>query len=284
MRLFGTVLALNLTLFLGLPSMQGNTPDITGQTGQSEFSFSGLSSGSTGFAKKRSLRRAAPKLTYIRNVRMVVPKCGAFGAIPGVRDVLGCEEIERRAASGCPRGYVLRVDTRRPGEIQGWADMPADCIPAAAAAAGPMVTPGVVAQEFRVLPLNGSGLSYRPIEVNPVVNLPFIVMTDPAAQILETVILGIPIAIEASPISFKWDYGDGTEPFSTADPNKLYPNHSYEHTYKHTGKVQVTLVTTWQGRYRLPGGSWQPIPGTTTTTETSPVITVTELLPVNTNG
>lgn len=135
-----------------------------------------------------------------------------------------------------------------------------------------------------MLPLAGSGLSYRPIEINPVVNLPFIVMTDSASQVLETVILGIPVTIEATPTSFKWDYGDGSAPFSTSDPNKLYPDHSYEHTYQHTGKVQVTLVTTWQGRYQLPGGSWQPIPGTTTTTETSPVITVTELLPVNTNG
>lgn len=73
-----------------------------------------------GKTELRTVRKRAQRTNYIRSIRMVVPRCGAFGALRSVSDALGCEETERRATTGCPRGFVVRVDTRVPDQIQGW--------------------------------------------------------------------------------------------------------------------------------------------------------------------
>lgn len=124
---------------------------------------------------------------------------------------------------------------------------------------------------------------FHPQDGEPVINLPFIVQSSAAPQLLRTTIIGTSVLIEATPTQFVWDYGDGSELFVTSDPNKQYPEHAYEHTYTKRGAVTVTLTTTWQGRFQVGGGAWQAIPGTVTTNETSDSITVIELLPVNIN-
>lgn len=194
-----------------------------------------------------------------------------------------CANVTRAAARNCPLGLdVARtLDPVTDEELaRAGRGLPTDCTPRDAPV---QVTSEMVLREFQVLPLAGSGIMFQPQDGRPVINLPFIVQSSAAPQLLRTTILGTSVLIEATPSQFVWDYGDGSEPYVTTDPNKRYPDHAYEHTYTKRGPVTVSLSTTWRGRFQVAGGAWQTIPGRVTTNESSNAITVIELLPVNIN-
>lgn len=224
------------------------------------------------------------QISNVRYRKFLFPTCDgdvfttALGLVSGY-----CGQVEQARARNCPLGTVVGfvrdsvTDEHTPGSL---GRLPSSCV----SSAGPVqITREMVTREFQELPLRGSGIEFQPQDGKPVINLPFVVQTQDAPQLLNTTILGIAVLIEATPTRFSWDYGDGSQPFVTTDPNKQYPDHSYEHTYTKRGPVTVTLTTTWQGRFQVAGGAWQAIPGTVTTNEASDSITVIELLPVNIN-
>ncbi len=131
--------------------------------------------------------------------------------------------------------------------------------------------------DFRRLPIAPSPLTTQPGGGVVFVNKPTIVFTDPAMQPFTTTLLGAPVEVEATPTSYTWDFGDGTDPVTTTSPGHPYPDHDVAHPYVAVGTYTVTLTTEFAGRYRLAGtATWLPVVGTATTTTTSPPITAEE--------
>ena len=96
------------------------------------------------------------------------------------------------------------------------------------------------------------------------------VWTSPDKQTFNITLLGTPIEVEATPVSFNWDWGDG-QSFDTTDPGTPYPNYTVSHAYEVTGNGYVIkLRTSWSARWRIAGqAQWHQVNGTVTTTETS---------------
>ncbi len=88
----------------------------------------------------------------------------------------------------------------------------------------------------------------------------------PTAQTWNPMLNGLPVMIRATPLSYEWDYGDGTDPLSTSDPGAPFPRDTVSHTYTQPAEVEVTLTTTYTGVYSTDGGAtWLAVPGTATT-------------------
>jgi hypothetical protein len=139
---------------------------------------------------------------------------------------------------------------------------PAD--PVLVAPAGPGVTLEDVAQ---FVPRSAS------IRSQPVgwalVGAPVNLLTDATAQVVDGQLLGRPAQVRFVPVSFVWDYGDGTSTtvqgpgaswrelgqpdFSATDTSHVYPT---------MGDRSVTLTIAYSPSYRFDGGAWQQIPGT----------------------
>ncbi|HEY3544821.1 MAG TPA: PKD domain-containing protein [Propionicimonas sp.] len=133
----------------------------------------------------------------------------------------------------------------------------------------------LTAADFQRLPLTPSGPSYQPADGRGLVNMPLIVFTDASVQQLQTVVLGVPVTVRATPVSFAWDFGDGSNPLVTTDPGAPYPHQTVTHTYVTAGSYSVSLSTTWRGEFQVNGqGPWLPVVGTARTTSTPFVETV----------
>ena len=88
------------------------------------------------------------------------------------------------------------------------------------------------------------------------VNAPLVVFVDPSMQHVTTRMHGITIQIEATPVLYEWDFGDGSKPLLTSDPGRAYPNHTLSHNYTKEGRYQLSLTTAWQGRWQVNSGGW----------------------------
>ena len=125
-------------------------------------------------------------------------------------------------------------------------------------------------QVARMIP-HGSGINRYPSgEIFVIFKQPMMVRTSPDKQTFNITLLGTPIEVEATPVSFNWDWGDG-QSFDTTDPGSPYPNYTVSHPYEVTGNGYVIkLRTSWSARWRIAGQSqWHQVNGTVTTTETS---------------
>ena len=125
-------------------------------------------------------------------------------------------------------------------------------------------------QVARLIP-HGSGINRYPSgEIFVIFKQPMMVWTSPGKQTFNITLLGTAIEVEATPVSFNWDWGDG-QSFDTTDPGTPYPKYSVSHAYEVTGDGYVIrLRTSWSARWRIAGQSqWHQVNGTVTTTETS---------------
>ena len=125
-------------------------------------------------------------------------------------------------------------------------------------------------QVARLIP-HASGINRYPSgEIFVIFKQPMMVWTSPDKQTFNITLLGTPIEVEATPVSFNWDWGDG-QSFDSTDPGTPYPNYTVSHPYEVTGDGYVIrLRTSWSARWRIAGqAQWHQVNGTVTTTETS---------------
>ncbi len=110
------------------------------------------------------------------------------------------------------------------------------------------------------------------------VNIETIVMTDPAEQTLRTTLLGHGIDVVATPPTrYRYEFGDELDPLTTTSPGHPWPDHDTYHVYQRPGTRQITLTTTWTGRYRVDGSPvWREVDGTAQTSATTPPFEVQE--------
>ncbi len=124
------------------------------------------------------------------------------------------------------------------------------------------------------------GLPLPAVRVQPaeetLVNLDTIFYTDQEAFTTDVVLLGQQVAVEATPIAYLWDHGDGTTSTST-DPGAAYPRETVTHRYQRANDgVTPAVATTWQARFSVEGGGWQDIDETLTVSNTGEPLEVVE--------
>ncbi|WP_165271578.1 zinc transporter [Actinomyces sp. oral taxon 897] len=134
----------------------------------------------------------------------------------------------------------------------------------------PAAVPVVVsARDVASLMVEGSGITRQPPGGTARVDVDLIAYTDPTTRSLSTTVAGTPVEVEATPVSYHWDWGDATTT-TTTSPGAPWPHQTVTHRYHHpqTG-VHLTLTTTWTARYRPQDGTWHDVQGTVTTTQQS---------------
>lgn len=134
-----------------------------------------------------------------------------------------------------------------------------------------------VREEFARLPIDPGRLVMQPDMGYVLVNIETIAYVEAPAQTFDVTLLGIPVTMRATPVSYSWDFGEG-EPFTTTWPGAPYPNATVWRIYQRAtapGETRrIALSTTWAGSFSVAGGPWQAIEGTVTTTSTTEPFTV----------
>src|SRR5699024_2950475 len=125
----------------------------------------------------------------------------------------------------------------------------------------PPVVITVTREDFARLPVEPLEPHAGPAEGWLPVNMVNVLYTEPENQLLTTELLGTPVAIRATPVSYHWDLGDGNT-ITTTNPGKPYPSEIVSATYAHEGWYDLTLTTTFSGQFSVDGGEWQDIDGT----------------------
>lgn len=147
-----------------------------------------------------------------------------------------------------------------------------------------VVTPGMVLEAFRRVPLPDSVLQVAP-ESQTYVNLDTILSTQAEPFVTSVRLLGQRVTLDIEPSGFDWRHGDGTTQLSDSPGLAWRADVPVEsgryltHRYLAAETVAASVDTTWSARYRLAGGGWLTVPGTVTI-EGGPVgLTVREAPP-----
>ncbi|MDO4916736.1 MAG: hypothetical protein Q3974_03865 [Rothia sp. (in: high G+C Gram-positive bacteria)] len=101
-------------------------------------------------------------------------------------------------------------------------------------------------------------------------------------------IMGENVEIKAIPISYTFNYGDGTT-VTTTNPGYSVGSQwdvrtPTSHQYKKPGKYIYTVTTTFRGEFRVPGGPWQVVPGTSNRVSTPQGVDVWRVKAGNVDG
>lgn len=121
----------------------------------------------------------------------------------------------------------------------------------------------VTAEDFRQLPLPPGTVHIQPGNGRTLINVPTNVYVEADTVTLPTTVLGQPVRVRATPITYDWTFGDG-QGLHTSDPGAPYPDLRTTHTYRTAATVRLGLATTYRGEYSVDGGPWQPVDGTAT--------------------
>lgn len=194
---------------------------------------------------------ATPQYRYVYMVRCKVgEQCSAQ------------QRVCRTSAGDVGAWYVVRRTNLETGETE---DLGAMCLaPEEAGQQRIVITPAMVRREFERLDWPTSELQLQPPDGQTLINFDTNFFTDNTTPTTRTVtLLGQQVEIEATPSEYTWDFGDGASQ-TTSSPGAAYPDLDVTHEYASEGRVSPSVATTYQGRYRINGGGWQPIPGTLT--------------------
>jgi PKD repeat protein len=113
------------------------------------------------------------------------------------------------------------------------------------------------------------------------VNLETIVYTDQSRVSVNPVtLLGFAVVVEATPMSYSWDFGDGSPVLITSTPGKPYPSKEITHKYLKRGSAQVSLTTNYAARFNVAGTGWQYVDGTVPITGPATALVIREAVPV----
>lgn len=138
---------------------------------------------------------------------------------------------------------------------------------------------GQVLSEYKDVLFPKLGVKVQPAE-RTLVNLETIVYTDQSKVSTQTVpILGFPVAVEATPLSYTWNFGDGTS-VTTTKPGRPYPAKDVTHKYLRKGAVRLTVTTNYAARFNVAGAGWQYVDGTVPITGPATALQVREAVPV----
>jgi hypothetical protein len=113
------------------------------------------------------------------------------------------------------------------------------------------------------------------------VNLDTIVYTDGSKMVTSTVtLLGFPVLVQATPLSYTWRFGDGSPELTTSSPGKPYPSKEITHKYMRRGGVSLTVTTNYAARFNVANTGWQYVDETIPVTGPATPLLVREAIPV----
>lgn len=95
-------------------------------------------------------------------------------------------------------------------------------------------------------------------------------------QVDTTNLLGFTVEIRPRLDSLTYHFGDGATAGPTKDLGGPYPNGAITHAYERKGTFDARVDITYGGQFRVNGGQWSDIPGSTTITGSSTPVTVME--------
>jgi hypothetical protein len=85
-------------------------------------------------------------------------------------------------------------------------------------------------------------------------------------QTLNTTMLDQQVTIQAIPVQWTFDYGDGSTPLVSTTPGgpqrEFNQQTTTSHAYQETGTFPVRVSTAYRGQFSVNGGPWIAIPGT----------------------
>jgi hypothetical protein len=214
-----------------------------------------------------------------RTVRAYVPACE--GNWPDSPDSAG---------TLCPRATTLCAATTDPNDLGYWvftsqAGAPPtvrsswqatgefECRGVGDPADLAVVEPVVTAEDFRRLPIPAAKVEVQPPNRRTLINIPTNLYADANPVVLPTTVLGQAVRVRATPLNFRWTYGDGSV-LTTANPGAPYPDLTTAHTYRRPGTRTLGLSTTYSGEYSVGGGEWLPIDGVATVNSPNSTLTV----------
>lgn len=123
-----------------------------------------------------------------------------------------------------------------------------------------VVVPALSLEEFRRLPLPPGVAGVQPASGRVLIRVPTNVFAQADQTVLDTVLLGFPVQVRATPSRYAWDFGDGAV-VETEDPGAAYPELRVTHAYESSGGYAIALTTFYTGEYSVAGGPWLPVPG-----------------------
>ena len=143
----------------------------------------------------------------------------------------------------------------------------------------PRVTPAMVLSALRRVGLPELTTFVQP-DTKTLVNFDTIFYTDPEPVIVDLTILGQGVEVEASPTSYRWVFGDGTEA-TTETAGAPFPSKEIVHRYVDADvTVHPHVETVYSARFRVGGGGWQEIGETVTTVGPAAELRVVEGTPL----
>jgi hypothetical protein len=113
------------------------------------------------------------------------------------------------------------------------------------------------------------------------VNLDTILYTNENTISTNTVtLLGFPVVVEATPMSYSWNFGDGSPALTTTSPGAPYPSKEITHKYMHRGSANVSVTTNYAARFNVAGNGWQYVDGTVPIAGPATAVLIREAVPV----
>ncbi len=222
-------------------------------------------------------RNPSVRIDGERIERRPTPRPGApgpVGTVPGVDPPTLGDRIAEEGRRHCPRRGVAGFpcfpsEPAAPGED-----------PGGEAPRGP--SPEEIERAVREVDLPALAVVAEPADTT-LVNLPTNLYTS-APEIEEDVsLLGVAVRIRATPASFTWHHGDGTQQ-TTSDPGTPYPSLTVTHRYlRAAATVELRVDAGYRVEYSLDGGGWTSLDEPVVATGPSTPLTVRAAEPVLTS-
>ena len=125
------------------------------------------------------------------------------------------------------------------------------------------VTPPMIADAFRRIPLPASPLIIQPPGGKTLVNFETNFYTEQQALNRTVRLLGQRIDLRITVATYTWHFDDGAA-LRTSRPGAPYPHLQITHKYLRKGGYRPSLDTTYVADYRVNGGAWHTVPGSVT--------------------
>ncbi|OUZ11347.1 hypothetical protein BHE97_05795 [Aeromicrobium sp. PE09-221] len=176
------------------------------------------------------------------------------GGTPGARPPTVRERIRDDLRRRCPPSAIVGfLCSPAPTDPGGTGDPPPGSAPEPP-------SPEEIERVVREIDLPALSVAVEPQDTT-LVNLPTNLYTT-APDVDQTVdVLGVAVRIRATPVSFTWHHGDGTQQ-TTGHPGTPYPDLTVTHRYtRAAASVRVHLEAGYRVDYSLNDGSWVRLDG-----------------------
>jgi hypothetical protein len=152
-----------------------------------------------------------------------------------------------------------------------------NCMPDAVANR-PEITPALVLQAFRRIPLPRPSTYVQPAR-KTLINFDTIFYTRAHPFDRTITLLGQQVHLAIRPATYRWVHGDGTSA-TTATGGAPYPAKVVTYRYQHAHvTVRAHVEVTWAADFRVDGSPMRPVPGTVTTVGPATPLRIAEASP-----